>query len=115
MSPAIRKNVSRPLRRNAPVFAALGDETRLSLLARLGESPVLSISRLTEGSALTRQAITKHLRILEHAGLVSSVRRGRESLFRLEPRSFREARKALETISQHWDDSLARLKAHVEQ
>ena len=96
------------------MFAALGDDTRLTLLMKLGDGPLLSITRLTEGSTLTRQAITKHLRILEDAGLVRGVRRGRESLFRLEPSPLREARDALDSVSRHWDHALARLKSFVE-
>ena len=102
------------LRRNAPLFAALGDDTRLTLLVKLGDGQLLSITRLTEGSTFTRQAITKHLRILEDAGLVRGVRRGRESLFQLETKSLGEARDALDTISRQWDHALARLKSFVE-
>ena len=102
------------LRRNAPLFAALGDDTRLTLLVKLGDGQLLSITRLTEGSTFTRQAITKHLRILEDAGLVRGVRRGRESLFQLEIKSLGEARDALDTISRQWDHALARLKSFVE-
>ncbi len=114
MSRRTRKGVVGKLRRNAPLFAALGDETRLILLMKLGDGPLLSITRLTEGSTLTRQAITKHLRILEDAGLVRGVRRGRENLFQLEPDSLREARDALNRISRQWDHALARLKSFVE-
>ncbi len=103
------------MRRNAPVFAALGDQTRLTLLAKLCGGAVLSIATLTEGSTLTRQAITKHLRVLEEAGLVRGVRRGRESLYELEPRSLEKARHALDGISRQWDQALARLKANVEK
>ena len=66
---------------------------------------------LTEGSTLTRQAITKHLRVLQGAGLVQGARQGRESVFELEPDPLEEARRALENISRQWDDALARLKA----
>ncbi len=97
------------------MFAALGDGTRLTLLMKLADGSLLSITRLTEGSALTRQAITKHLRILEDAGLVRGVRRGRENLFQLEADSLREAREALDIISREWDNALARLKAFVEE
>ncbi len=97
-----------------PVFAALGDETRLALVVRLSGGSALSITSLTEGSALTRQAITKHLRVLQGAGLVRGVRRGRENLFELEPEPLDEARQALDGISRQWDEALARLKALVE-
>jgi DNA-binding transcriptional ArsR family regulator len=99
----------------APVFAALGDPTRLSLVRKLCAGSPLSISQLTEGTPVTRQAITKHLRVLEGAGLVRGVRQGRESLFALEGRPLEEARQALETISHQWDQALARLKAFVER
>ncbi len=101
-------------RRHAPLFAALGDETRLTLLLRLGEGKLLSITRLTKGSALSRQAVTKHLRVLEEAGLVRCVRRGRESLYHLEPDSLSRARDALDRISRQWDEALAGLKLFVE-
>lgn len=114
MSQTSRKGVIGKLRRNAPLFAALGDETRLTLLMKLGDGALLSITRLTEGSALTRQAITKHLRILEEAGLVKGVRCGRESLFQLEPNSLKKAQEALDGISRQWDEALARLKSFVE-
>jgi len=115
MSPIHRKSAVRNLRRNAPVFAALGDETRLAILTRLSGGTRFSIARLTEGSALTRQAITKHLRVLQGAGLVRSIRRGRESVFELEPGPLEDASRALEGISRQWDDALARLKSFVEE
>jgi DNA-binding transcriptional ArsR family regulator len=96
------------------VFAALGDETRLSVLSRLSSGQPQSISRLTVGTQLTRQAVTKHLRVLESAGVVRSVRVGRESLFELEPRPLDDARKYLDRVSKQWDDALARLKSFVE-
>lgn len=88
---------------------------RLTLLARLSGGGRLSITRLTEGSPLTRQAITKHLRVLQDAGLVRNVRQGRESLFELKPKPLDDARRALEIISRQWDEALARLKAFVEK
>ncbi len=97
-----------------PVFAALGDRTRLSLVAALGRGWPLSITRLTEGAAVTRQAIRKHLRVLERAGLVRGARRGRETLFRLEPAPLDEARRYLDRVSAQWDRALARLKSFVE-
>ena len=102
------------LRRPAAVFAALGDETRLSVLARLSQGEAQSIARLTRGTALTRQAITKHLRVLEGAGVVRSTRSGRESLYVLEPQALTDARQYLDHVSQLWDDALARLKSFVE-
>ncbi len=102
-------------RRQAPVFAALGDETRLALLARLCADAPCSISQLTAGSSVTRQAITKHLRVLEGAGLVRSENIGRECVFELDPEPLEEARDYLEAVSQQWDAALARLKNFVEK
>jgi DNA-binding transcriptional ArsR family regulator len=101
--------------RAAAVFAALGDETRLALIGKLADGPPQSISRLAEGSALTRQAITKHLRVLEGAGVVCGVRAGRESLFAFRPEPLRDARSYLDRVSGQWDDALQRLKSFVEE
>ena len=98
----------------APVFAALGDSTRAGLVARLCVEGPLSISRLSEGSGVTRQAITKQLRTLGVAGLVRDVRRGRERIFELEPRRLEKARRSLDQISADWDAAISRLKAFVE-
>lgn len=95
------------------VFAALGDEHRLRLLSRLAAGP-LSISGLTAGSGITRQGVTKHLRVLAGAGLVRSSRRGKESLWRLERQRLEEVRRSLEHISRQWDESLGKLKMFVE-
>jgi DNA-binding transcriptional ArsR family regulator len=103
------------LKTPASVFAALGDETRLSVLARLCNGVPQSISRLTEGTNLSRQAVTKHLRVLANAGMVRCVRVGRESLFELEPQPIEEVRDYLDQVHKQWDDALARLKAHVEE
>jgi DNA-binding transcriptional ArsR family regulator len=97
-----------------PVFAALGDATRLRLLARLCASGPLSIARLTQGSDISRQAITKHLRALEHAGLLRGVRAGREQLWELQPQRLEQARSYLAVISRQWDQALERLRALVE-
>jgi DNA-binding transcriptional ArsR family regulator len=101
-------------RRTAPRFAALGHVARLSLLIRLGDGAARSITQLTEGSDLTRQAVTKHLRILRDTGLVRSTRHGREHLFRVEPDSLKDLSDSLDAVSRHWDLALSRLKAHVE-
>jgi DNA-binding transcriptional ArsR family regulator len=98
----------------APVFAALGDEVRLRLVARLGTDGPLSIARLTADTELTRQGITKHLHVLAHAGLARSVRRGRERLWQLDRRPLDEAQVYLADLSRQWDEALARLKATVE-
>ena len=103
------------LRTRASVFAALGDETRLGLLARLTNGEPLSIARLTEGTKLTRQAVTKHLRVLEDVGVVHSVKAGRESRFALDPKPIISAQEYLEHVSRQWDTALARLKALVEE
>src|SRR5260370_41658601 len=95
----------------APVFAALGDETRLRLVARLCAEGPLSIVRLRAGSAVSRQAITKHLHALADAGVVRDRRRGRERIWQLEPRRLEQARRYLDRISQQWDDARGRLKA----
>jgi DNA-binding transcriptional ArsR family regulator len=98
----------------APLFAALGDETRLALVDRLGANGPQSITRLTAGSAVTRQAITKHLHILADAGLVHDSRRGRERIWELDTDRLDEARRYLDQIAQKWDEALERLKAFVE-
>jgi DNA-binding transcriptional ArsR family regulator len=102
------------LTRRAAVFAALGDETRLALIGHLSNGPPRSISRLAQGSALTRQAITKHLRVLEGAGIVRSVRVGRENRFAFRPEPIDELRAYLDRVSTHWDNALGRLKSLVE-
>jgi DNA-binding transcriptional ArsR family regulator len=113
---ARRKAVSanKPLPSFAPIFAALGDETRLRLVAALCMGGAMSIAQLTLGTDITRQAITKHLSVLAAAGLVRDVKLGRERLWEFEPSSLEEARRSLEAIGQQWDRALARLKAAVE-
>ena len=98
----------------AVIFSALGDETRLSLLAKLYNGKPYSISQLTQGSTLTRQAITKHLDVLKNAGIVRSNRAGRESLFVFEPKSFKKIKKYIDLVSEQWDLTLTRLKIFVE-
>lgn len=115
MSARTLDRVAKKVRGKAPVFAALGDETRLSLLLRLGSEGRLSITQLSADVSVTRQAITKHLRVLEGAGLVHSVREGRENLYQLDPTPLAEAGDTLEVLSRQWDDALARLKAFVEK
>jgi DNA-binding transcriptional ArsR family regulator len=101
-------------RAHAPVFSALGDETRLALVAKLSGGQPCSISQLTKGSKLTRQAITKHLRVLESVGIVHSVHAGRESLFEFNPTPMEEMRAYLDFVSEQWDHALARLKSFIE-
>jgi len=110
MSKADARSVADP----APIFAALGDRTRLSLLMRLSDGRTQSIAHLSADTHLTRQAITKHLHVLEGAGLVSSVRVGRESQFAYRPETIAEARSYLDMVSAQWDDALARLRSFVE-
>jgi DNA-binding transcriptional ArsR family regulator len=115
MSHSGRSQTSAKRRSQAPVFAALGDETRLFLVAKLCVGQLHSISQLTEGSKLTRQAITKHLRVLEAAGLVRGVRAGRENLFKFSPEPIEGIKRYLDQVSEQWDEALARLKSFVEE
>jgi DNA-binding transcriptional ArsR family regulator len=113
VSPLI-KTAAHNLKAAAPLFAALGDQTRLVLLARLSAGGPRSIARLTAGSAVTRQAITKHLHVLAGAGLVRHARRGREQIWQLDPARLEIAHKFLAEISQQWDSRLSRLRNLVE-
>ncbi|CAN5341500.1 metalloregulator ArsR/SmtB family transcription factor [soil metagenome] len=97
------------------VFAALGDRTRFGIVERLRAGGSMSIQRLTEDCNVSRQAVTKHLQVLARAGLVRHRRRGRERLWRLEPRQLAEARRCLDRISQQWDAGLERLRRYVER
>ncbi len=99
----------------APVFAALGSVTRLELLSRLSDGGEYSIAELTDGLALTRQAITKHLQVLQRAGIVNSRRVGRESRFTIQSGPITQAKDYLTRVSDQWDKSIARLRATVEQ
>jgi DNA-binding transcriptional ArsR family regulator len=103
------------LRRSAPVFAALGDETRLLLVSRLAGGESLSIRRLADGAGVTRQAVTKHLHVLEEAGLARSSRLGREQIWELNRRQLEEARRSIELIGRQWDAALLRLKDSLEK
>lgn len=98
----------------AHLFAALGDASRLRLITRLCNDGPMSITRLTAGSHVTRQAITRHLRVMEGTGLVRSTRRGRETVWRLNQRRLEQARQYLDRISMQWDGALERLKDFVE-
>ena len=99
---------------SASLFAALGDKTRLRLVSRLCDAGPMSITRLTAGSNVTRQAITKHLRVMEGAGLVRSRRHGRERVWQLDVQPIEDARRYLDLISKQWDDALGRLRKFVE-
>jgi DNA-binding transcriptional ArsR family regulator len=98
----------------APVFAALGEPTRLKLVGRLCAEGPLSIARLSDGSGVTRQAVTKHLHALGDAGLVRHARRGRERIWELETRRLERAQRYLEQIASQWDSAIGRLRAFVE-
>ena len=113
MSKSSRRAAARLLK-SAALFAALGDGTRLEIVSKLADGSQQSITQLTADASVTRQAITKHLRVLETAGLVRSTRAGRETLFALQPRSLEEAQRALAAVSEQWDAALARLKTFVE-
>ncbi|WP_084420322.1 ArsR/SmtB family transcription factor [Henriciella litoralis] len=97
----------------AEVFGALGDETRLKLVSTLSDGQGRSISDLASGFGMSRQAVTKHLKVLESAGLVSNDRVGRESRYRLDPRALGDAQHYLDAISRHWDEAIERLKAFL--
>ena len=100
---------------SASVFAALGDETRLRLISRLCRDGPMSITKLTAGFAISRQAITKHLRVMEGAGLVLGTQRGRESVWQVEQKRLADTRRYLRLISEQWNERLGRLKRFVER
>ncbi|MFL6449019.1 MAG: ArsR/SmtB family transcription factor [Bryobacteraceae bacterium] len=102
-------------KRHASVFAALGDETRLALLAKLCDGYQVSITQLALDSPISRQAITKHLQVLERAGIVHVVRAGRQSLFELRPKPLEQARDHLGVVSRQWNEALGRLRSFVER
>lgn len=115
MSPRRKPSAKpKPLQSFAPVFAALGDEMRLRLVAALCVGGAMSITQLTTGTEISRQAITKHLGVLAAAGLVRDVKVGRERLWEFEPAQLDEARRTLDLIGQQWDHALAKLKLAVE-
>ena len=113
--PRVRALRRAELRSSAPVFAALGDETRLQIVARLCTAGPQSIVRLAHGSGVTRQAITKHLHVLSHAGLVRGMRAGRERVWKLELDRLQAARQCIENISAQWDQALEHLRRFVEE
>ncbi|MBT2322442.1 helix-turn-helix transcriptional regulator [Variovorax paradoxus] len=115
MSPRPSAALKKPaLRASASIFAALGDETRLRLVAVLCAGGAMSIAQLTAGTEITRQAVTKHLQVLADAGLVHDVKVGRERLWEFERARLEEGRRSLDAIVQQWDQALLRLKAAVE-
>lgn len=115
MSHKIRKRITAKPKARARVFAALGDKTRLALVARLCSGEPRSISQLADDSKLTRQAITKHLGVLERAGIVRSSQAGRERHFQFAPEPLEGLQAYLNSVSKQWDQTLARLKSHVEK
>ena len=98
----------------AGVFAALGDPTRLKLVAVLCAGSAFSIAQLTTNTDISRQGVTKHLRVLADAGVVRDVKVGRERLWQLDPNQIEEARRTLEAIGNQWDVALGKLKAFAE-
>jgi DNA-binding transcriptional ArsR family regulator len=104
-----------PLQRSAPIFAALGDTTRLHLVSRLCGGGPLSITQLSAGVDVTRQAVTKHLNVLAAAGLVRGSRQGRERVWELRTRQLDEAGRVLDAISARWDEAIERLRLMVER
>ncbi|HEY9400526.1 MAG TPA: metalloregulator ArsR/SmtB family transcription factor [Luteimonas sp.] len=98
----------------AGVFAALGDPTRLKLVAVLCAGSAFSIAQLTANTDISRQGVTKHLRVLADAGVVRDVKVGRERLWQLDPNQIEEARRTLEAIGNQWDVALGKLKAFAE-
>ncbi len=114
MSRSIPSRVRNRRPAQAALFAALGDKTRLALVTRLCSGEPASIAELTSGTRITRQGITKHLRVLERVGLVRSIRAGRESRFGLDPRPLHAMQQYLDLVSRQWEQALARLKAFVE-
>jgi DNA-binding transcriptional ArsR family regulator len=102
------------LKNSAPIFAALGDETRLRLIATLSDGGAKSIAQLTSGTMITRQAVTKHLEVLSEAGLVRGAKAGRERLWEFEPARLVKARRSLDLIAEQWDHALNRLKSMLE-
>jgi DNA-binding transcriptional ArsR family regulator len=105
---------NKTLPNSAPIFSALGDEMRLRLIAVLCMGGAMSITQLTSGTDISRQAVTKHLNVLAAVGLVRGIKIGREHLWEFEPTQLDEARRSLELIARQWDLALARLKAAVE-
>jgi DNA-binding transcriptional ArsR family regulator len=115
MSGKLRKRITAKPKARARVFAALGDKTRLALVAKLCSGEAYSITQLSEESKLTRQAITKHLGVLERAGVVRSKHAGRERLFEFDPEPLEGLKAYLNSVSKQWDQTLARLKSYVEK
>jgi DNA-binding transcriptional ArsR family regulator len=103
------------LRTTVPIFAALGDPIRLAMVSRLCAVGPLPTIRLKQATSVSRQAVTKHLHMLEHAGIVTSERIGRDRLWRIQTRRLTEVRRYLDKISAQWDATLERLRKFVEE
>ena len=114
MPPRGSKAPRQPSPELAPVFFALGDKTRLRLIAVLCAGGVFSIAQLTATTQITRQAVTKHLQVLADAGLVKDVKVGRERLWQFDPSQLEEARRSLEIIGRQWEQTLGKLKVSLE-
>jgi DNA-binding transcriptional ArsR family regulator len=110
-----KRRVDRSVAGAALLFAALGDPTRMALLSRLARDGPASISVLAADFRTTRQGVTKHLHVLEAAGVIEGERRGREHLWTIRPDRLTEAQRCLDQIASGWDSALARLKAHLER
>lgn len=110
----MKNNGALKLKQHADMFSALGDPIRLSLVSKLVSGKQCSISELTEGTHVTRQAITKHLQVLENVGVVHSFKEGRQSLYELDTKPIESLQKYLTVIASQWDESLSNLKAFVE-
>jgi DNA-binding transcriptional ArsR family regulator len=115
MAASVQTRLARRAPRAATVFAALGDPTRLALVTRLCDGSHYSIAQLSHGQPLTRQAISKHLRVLADAHVVRSERVGRENLFVLDPQPIDNLKVYIELVSGQWDAALARLQSFVEK
>jgi len=115
MSRKDRKRINAKPKAKARVFAALGDKTRLALVAQLCSSEPASISALADDSKITRQAITKHLGVLERAGIVSSTQSGRERLFKFEQEPLDELQQYLASVSKQWEQASARRKSRSQK
>ena len=113
MSRKLRKRITSKPKVRARVFAALGDKTRLALVAKLCSGEPCSITQLSTESKLTRQAITKHLGVLERAGIVRSSQSGRERLFEFDPEPLEGLKVYLDSVSRQWDQTRSRLKSNV--
>jgi len=97
------------------LFTALGNDHRLAIVESLSEHGPQSITALAQRAPVTRQAVRKHLAVLETAGLATSERHGRERIWRLQPGPLASAHTYLDQISRRWDAALERLEAHLEK